>query len=659
MCILSKILIKYFILICNIFTICFVLYTKQLLANDNTKYKNQKLTRQIIQLVEENKFNKVKKLIADNADENYEDLVNWLKFSSKNIDNELIEEIVKKYQNWPNINNIIIHIENTMSWKYSENKVFNIFDMQSPITNIGRIKYAKYSNEKDNQNNDRIIINSWINGSFKKEDELYIYKNYSYLFDEKINNIRLNNLIWNKKWASVYRQLKRVSKDYQILAKAKIKLSRREYGVDYAIKIIPDTLNNDPGLVYERVKWRRVSGLTNESYNLLIKHLRENSQSLIQPHYWWTEINWHTRNLLNQKEYNKAYELLRHHQQNKISNIASAEWLLGWISLEFLNKPNQAKKHFLNMKDIVKMPISISRVNYWLGKTEEYLLNSEKSKSFYESAAIYNTTYYGLLANAKLNKKINFKLIDQKLTSEIPDEEFIKKLSVLKLLSLANEKKYSIRFINGLFATKISKNEVVLILNVLKDVNRTDLFIRACKKATQIDASFQKYLFPYPNNINHALNEPLITAIAKQESEFYPNAISRSGALGIVQVMPSTAKNTAKKLGIKYNKKKLLNDIDYNIHIGSKYLYSLIDYYDGSKILAIASYNAGPTNVNKWIKQYGDPRNIETNAINWIELIPFNETRNYVQRVIENYIIYQQVFINAAIKNKVNINELF
>ena len=258
MCILSKILIKYFILICNIFTICFVLYTKQLLANDDTKYQNQKLTRQIIQLVEENKFNKVKKLIADNADENYEDLVNWLKFSNKNIDNELIEEIVKKYQNWPNINNIIIHVEDTMSWKYSENKVFNIFDMQSPITNIGRIKYAKYLNEKDNQNHDRIIINSWINGSFKKEDELYIYKNYSYLFDEKINNIRLNNLIWNKEWASVYRQLKRVSKDYQILAKAKIKLSRREYGVDYAIKIIPDKLNNDPGLVYERVKWRRV-----------------------------------------------------------------------------------------------------------------------------------------------------------------------------------------------------------------------------------------------------------------------------------------------------------------------------------------------------------------------------------------------------------------
>ena len=659
MCISSNILIKYFILVCNILTLCFVLHTKQLLANNNVKDKNQKLTRHIIQLVENNKLDKVKNLVTKNTDENIEDLVNWLRISNKNIDNELIEKTFKKYQKWPNINNMNTHLEETIDWKNSENKLFSIFEIKSPVSNLGKIKYAKYLIAKDNQNQDKIIIDSWINGSFKKDDEIYIYKNYSYLFDEKINIIRLNNLIWNKQWASAYRQIKRVSKDYQILAKAKIKLSRREYGVDYAIKIIPDQLTNESGLVFERVKWRRISGLTNESYNLLLKYLSQNSQSLMQPNYWWKEISWHTRNLLNQKEYNKAYQLLIYHQQTKTSNIADAEWLLGWISLEFLNKPNQAVKHFLNMKNIVKMPISISRANYWLGKAEEHSLNNESSKSFYEAAANYNTTFYGLLANAKLNKKVNFNLMDVELISETPDKEFLKKLSVLKLLSLANEKKYSIRFINGLFKTKMSKNEVVLILSTLKNTKRTDLFIRACKKATQSDASFQKYLFPYPNNINNALNEPLITAIAKQESEFYANAISKSGALGIVQVMPSTAKITAKKLGIKYNKKKLLNDIDYNIHLGSKYLNSLIDYYDGSKVLAIASYNAGPTNVNKWIKLYGDPRDIETNPINWIELIPFNETRNYVQRVIENYIVYQQVFINTATKNKINIKELF
>ena len=148
-------------------------------------------------------------------------------------------------------------------------------------------------------------------------------------------------------------------------------------------------------------------------------------------------------------------------------------------------------------------------------------------------------------------------------------------------------------------------------------------------------------------------------AIAKQESEYYTKAQSSSGALGIVQVMPSTAKITAKKLGVKYSKNRLLNDTEYNLYIGSKYFYSLMKYYDESIILAIAGYNAGPTNVNRWIKQYGDPRDKAVDIINWIELIPFTETRNYVQRVIENYIVYQQVFINIAIKNKTNIKELF
>jgi soluble lytic murein transglycosylase len=135
-------------------------------------------------------------------------------------------------------------------------------------------------------------------------------------------------------------------------------------------------------------------------------------------------------------------------------------------------------------------------------------------------------------------------------------------------------------------------------------------------------------------------------------------AKSRSGALGLIQVMPNTAKITAKKIGIKFDKNKLLNDTDYNLLIGSQYLSSLINYYEGSIVLAIAGYNAGPTNVNKWIKLYGDPREKSIDFINWIESIPFTETRNYVQRVIENYIIYQKVIIDMKINNTKNINEL-
>ena len=250
---------------------------------------------------------------------------------------------------------------------------------------------------------------------------------------------------------------------------------------------------------------------------------------------------------------------------------------------------------------------------------------------------------------------MNNDLVEVKL-----NKDFTQKINILRLLSKANEKKYSLRFINGLFKKTLNNKQIKEILNILLTEKRTDLYIRACKKAIKIDVYYQRCLFPLPHNIkfNNQINASLIMAIAKQESEFFPKAISRSGALGLVQLMPNTAKNTAKKLGINYDKNKLLNDTHYNLLLGSKYLSSLISYYNGSIILAVASYNAGPTNVNKWIKMYGDPRNKDISYINWIELIPFNETRNYVQRVIENYIVYQQVLINRAIKNKKNIKEL-
>ena len=653
----SNILIKYIILFCNIFTLFFVLHTKQILANNNQKHNNNELVLQIIKLIENNNFNKVN-TILNKSNNNLEDLVNWLKISNNKIDDKFIKDTIVKYRNWPDINKINIKLEEEISW--TSNNKYNIFEIKKPITNIGKIKYAKYLEEIDKQNKDKIIIESWIKGIFKKDDEIFIYKNYSNLFNENINVQRLNNLIWNKKWSSAYRQIKRVNKNNQILAKAKIKLSRREYGVDYAIKIIPKELINDPGLIFERIKWRRVSGLTNDSHQLLLSFLKNNNAPLKYPNIWWKEINWHTRNLLNKKEFDKAYHLMINHKQTKVSNIANAEWLLGWISLEYLKKPEEAITHFMNMRDIVKMPISIARANYWLGKANEYKNNIKVANSYYDIASNYNTTFYGLLSNAKLNKKVKLSLMNNDILNEDSSKEFQKKLNVLKLLSSANEKKYSIRFINGLFNEKVTKNEALLILNKLKEKKRTDLFIRACKKSIKIDINFQNYLFPYPDNgIFNTLNNPLITAIAKQESEFYPYARSSSGAIGLVQVMPSTAKITAKKLGIVYNKNKLGNDIEYNVLIGSKYLESLIEYYNGSLILAIASYNAGPTNVNKWIKLYGDPRDEAINVINWIELIPFTETRNYVQRVIENYIVYQQVFIDTAIKNKVNIKELF
>jgi soluble lytic murein transglycosylase len=659
-----NILMKHIIFLSYIIILYFTFHPKHLLANNNNTEISKNSIIKVFDLINNNQWDKAEKILQNKKEIN---LTNWLKISSKNnIKKDELLILYSNYKTWPNITNLLKKIENELTWENFDQNIFKFFDTNAVITPLGKIKLSNYriKNKADgSKKHDQIIINNWINGNFIKSDEKYIIKNYSHLFNENAHISRLNNLIWGGKWSSANRQVKRVNKKIKLLTSAKIKLARRQYGVDNSIRNVPTEFLNDEGLIYERVKWRRKSGLDEESYNLLKTYLMNKNTQVTKPNIWWKEIYWHTRNLFNKKKYNDAYELLNHHKQTKISNRANAEWFLGWLALRFINQPEKAKNHFLNMKNIVKMPISISRANYWLGQTEDALMNNPEAQAYYKKASLNNTTFYGLLAKLKTDNHEN-NILKKNLTLEGQHIEINNDiLNTLKLIIKADEQKFSLKFLNSLFKQKLSNKNILHILKILKQGNRIDLYLRACKKAVRIDSYFQKCLFPFPdnlefNNINRIVNPALLISIAKQESEFFVNAKSPSGALGLVQVMPNTAKITAKKIGIKYDKNKLFNDANYNLTIGSNYLYSLINNYEGSIILAIAAYNAGPTNVNKWLKKNGDPRKEEVNYITWIESIPYTETRNYVQRVLENFIIYQQIIIDNSIRNKKNIGDL-
>ena len=658
-----NILMKHIIFLSYIIILYFTFHPKHLLANNNNEISKNSIIK-VFNLINNNQWDKAEKILQNKKEIN---LTNWLKISSKsNIKKDELLILYNNYKTWPNITNLLKKIENQLTWENFDQNIFNLFDKKEAISPLGKIKLSNYKikyKADGHEKYDKIIINNWINGNFIKSDEKYIIKNYSHLFNENAQITRLNNLIWKKKWSSANRQVKRVNKKIKLLTSAKIKLARRQYGVDNAIQNVPREFLNDEGLIYERVKWRRKSGLDEESYALLKAYLMNNNIQVTKPDIWWKEIYWHTRNLFNKKKYNDAYELLSHHKQTKITNKANAEWFLGWLALSFINQPEKARNHFLNMKNIVKMPISISRVNYWLGQTEDALMNNVEAQTYYQEASLNNTTYYGLLAKLKTNNHSKIILKKDLLLEDQHIEINNDILNILKLIIKADEQKFSLKFLNSLFKQKLSNKNILHILNILKKGNRIDLYLRACKKAIRLDSYFQKCLFPFPynleiNNINTSVNPALLISIAKQESEFFVNAKSPSGALGLVQVMPSTAKITAKKIGIKYDKNKLFNDANYNLTIGSNYLYSLINNYEGSIILAIAAYNAGPTNVNKWLKKNGDPRKEEVNYITWIESIPYTETRNYVQRVLENFIIYQQIIIDNSIRNKKNIGDL-
>jgi len=657
-----KILKQYILIIISTIFLIYILHTKTLFAeNNNIQFLTNTKINKIISLIENNKWNQALKIADKVKSEDLINLMNWIKvFSPNNNDVEDLINIYTNYRKWPNISSVKSIIENKIDWSEENPKFYSFFNDKKPISHLGKIKINTHLQNNGNQINNDLIINSWVLGVFSKKNEKIILKNYKDIFNNTINISRLNYLIWNKHWSSASRQIKRVDAESSKLFKARIKLARREYGVDKAVKNVPQNLKNNEGLVYERVKWRR-KAKTNTSLKLLNKYINNNKLNF--PDKWWSEINFHTRRLLKDKKYEEAYSLLSNHQQKSINNISNAEWLLGWISLIHLSKPKQALIHFSNMQNIVNMPISIARANYWLARTEEKLNNIDKAKEYFTKAALFNSTFYGLIAEQEIRKEKKLNILehlDMGNKLNLTNNAIFK---ALNLLSLANEKKYSTKFINGLFSKKISEDEIKYILNIFHKTKRTDLYIKTCKKAIRQYIKFQGCLFPYPHdiNINEAIkfiDDALIFAIIKQESEFYTQARSSKGARGLMQVMPSTGKIVSNNLNIKFDKNKLSNNATYNIMIGSKYFYELVRQYNGSIILAIAGYNAGPTNVKKWLKDYGDPRINEIDFINWIEFIPFNETRNYVQRVLENYIVYQEVIFLESKKKQKNIKDI-
>ena len=297
-----NILMKHTIFLSYIIILYFTFHPKHLLANNNNEISKNSIIK-VFNLINNNQWDKAEKILQNKKEIN---LTNWLKISSKsNIKKDELLILYNNYKTWPNITNLLKKIENQLTWENFDQNIFNIFDKNEAISPLGQIKLSNYKikNKADgHEKYNKIIINNWINGNFIKSDEKYIIKNYSHLFNENAQITRLNNLIWKKKWSSANRQVKRVNKKIKLLTSAKIKLARRQYGVDNAIQNVPKELLNDEGLIYERVKWRRKSGLDEESYALLKAYLMNNNIQVTKPDIWWKEIYWHTRNLFNKKK---------------------------------------------------------------------------------------------------------------------------------------------------------------------------------------------------------------------------------------------------------------------------------------------------------------------------------------------------------------------
>jgi len=339
--------------------------------------------------------------------------------------------------------------------------------------------------------------------------------------------------------------------------------------------------------------------------------------------------------------------------------FAAAEWMSGWIALSFLEDPLLAKDHFENFYSNVGYPISVARGAYWLGRTYKKLGDQDLSIKWFKEAANYLTTYYGQLAFMELDENNTFELSkDIKVEKEYRDYFFKKEIvKLIYLLDELDEDKYAKHILRHLANDNIDSGSEVLAAELATNIDRFDFAIQISKIASYEKRFHNKYNYPIigtPKYVNGRKipENAFILSLIRQESEFDLSANSHAGAKGLMQLMPYTAKLVAKQAKLPYSKSRLTTDPEYNINLGSHYIAGLILEYEGAYPFAIAAYNAGPKRVRYWKKINKNPQKNQINYVDWIELIKFKETRNYVQRVLENYNVYRYILEQKPIQMK-------
>ena len=576
---------------------------------------------------------------------------------------------IDRNNQYPRIDRLRYLAEHKLSTsKVSPKKIIKWFTGKDPLSGYGQMILGEsfiLTGEKTKGIN--LIKKGWITAKISKNELKFFRKKFKKYLNADDYIKRADYLAWNNKYWDLKRLLRYLPKDYELLYTARQLLMSKSYGVDNAISKVPAKFKNDSGLNYDRLKWRRKRGRIDSSVEILLK-IKNTKDYLVRPDKWWKEREIISRSLIYKKKYELAYKISSNHGMIEGPDYAAAEWMSGWIALSFLNDPLLAKDHFENFYNNVGYPISVARGAYWLGRTHKKLGYKELSEKWFKEASNYLTTYYGQLAFMELDPNNTFELSKDIEVKKEYRNYFFKKdiVKIIYLLDELDEDKYTKHMLRHIALDNIESGSEILAAELATNIERFDFAIQISKIASYEKRFHNKYNYPIistPKYINGRKipESAFILSIIRQESEFDLGANSHAGAKGLMQLMPYTAKLVAKQAKLPYSKTRLTSDPEYNINLGSHYIAGLILEYDGAYPFAIAAYNAGPKRVRYWKKLNKNPQKNQIDYIDWIELIKFKETRNYVQRVLENYNVYRYILEQKPItmKNFFKDNPLF
>jgi soluble lytic murein transglycosylase len=578
-------------------------------------------------------------------------VVEWTILRSDNTDSVSVERymaFISENPTWPAIGLLRRRAEATL-WSDRRDPAFvrAFFGKEKPATTKGKFALARaLLLQGDRAGAQSLVREAWRNDDFPGDLEGLALDVFQDLITNADHKARMDMRLYAEDVDDALRSANRAGGNAPAIAKARVAVIKKAANAQAMLDDVPAEARRDIGYIFSRVQFLRRSDKVAEAAQWILSLPADHGQA-IDTNEWWIERRLVARKLLDLDDFKTAYRVARDAAVPSKENYrAEHQFTAGWIALRFLNDPATALAHFARIGHGNNNPIALARAGYWQGRAAEALGRRDEAKAHYEQAARYSTAYYGQIARARLGYK---DLVLRPPPESAPDRRGLEVARAIELLYAINERD----LVAGGLADLGERGTDAVALAAIADVAAHHRDARAMvllgKAALGRGLPLDHYAFPtigMPEYqaIGPAIEPAVVYAIARQESTFNPNTISSARAMGLMQVTPEAARYVTKKFGQSYDEKRLLSDQTYNVQLGAAELGDLYADYRGSHILTFAGYNAGRGRVRDWLAKHGDPRSPKVDPIDWVEMIPFSETRNYVQRVLENLQVYRARF---------------
>jgi soluble lytic murein transglycosylase len=619
-------------------------------ATSSTSRADADALENVIELIREHKPADATQTAAAISDPVARKLAEWIILRSDNngASVERYRAFVAANPSWPSQAFLRRRIEAALWDDHRDDAtVWAWFENESPLSAKGKFSLARAMIARgDRANAERLVRDAWRNDAMSEDTETTALDLFGALLTPGDHKARMDLLLYGSEHDAALRAAKRLGAGQVALAKARMAAYRKAPNTKALLDAVPHELHGDPGFIFSKIQLLRREEKFAEAAQLMLGAPKDPGR-LYNLDEWWIERRLLSRKMLDIGEPRTAY-LIARDAALPARDIykTEQEFTAGWIALRFLKDPATAAQHFARIGVGSVNPTALARAGYWQGRAAEAAGRSHDARNAYAAAAEHSTSYYGQLARAKLGlPQIELNSAPAARGRGIERLEIVR---AVQLLYTLDEREIAIPIFGDLGEN--GDPDALVGLGELASRNSdARAMLLMGKAALNRGLPFDFYAYPVNGippfkSIGPDVEQSIIFAIARQESAFNPSVVSPANAYGLMQVTPDAGRYVCKKYGASFDLSRLKSDPVYNAALGAAELGGLIEDYRGSYIMTFAAYNAGRGSVRKWIDRYGDPRDPNVDAVDWVELIPFSETRNYVQRIMENLQVYRARF---------------